>query len=147
MFGLQPLEIILIAIVALFLFGPKKLPEIARSLGQSIREFRASTSQVTEEFRKATSLEPDPPAATHPPMPAPQAVPTSEPVAAIDTQPRIETTTATPAPVVATSEAVAPGAPQPRIETTETPTPATSTPAPVVAEPGTPRPSQEKTTP
>lgn len=34
-------EIILIAVVLVFLFGARKLPELARSIGKSIREFRS----------------------------------------------------------------------------------------------------------
>jgi len=37
-----PVELILILLVVLLLFGAKRLPEIARSLGQSIREFKDS---------------------------------------------------------------------------------------------------------
>lgn len=43
-------EIVLILALALILFGAKKLPELARGLGQGIREFRRSTREVTEEL-------------------------------------------------------------------------------------------------
>jgi sec-independent protein translocase protein TatA len=39
-----PLEIVMILVVALVVFGPKKLPEVGRSLGRGIREFRGSLS-------------------------------------------------------------------------------------------------------
>ena len=37
-----PLELIVVLIIALIVFGPKRLPELGRSLGRGIREFRGS---------------------------------------------------------------------------------------------------------
>lgn len=48
-------ELILVGIVALLVFGPKKLPEISRSLGKCVREFRQAmeeTETVEVEIRK-----------------------------------------------------------------------------------------------
>lgn len=43
MFGnIGPLEIVVVLIIALVVFGPKRLPELGRSLGRGIREFRGS---------------------------------------------------------------------------------------------------------
>jgi sec-independent protein translocase protein TatA len=39
-----PLELIVVLIIALIVFGPKRLPELGRSLGKGIREFRGSVS-------------------------------------------------------------------------------------------------------
>ncbi len=39
-----PLELIVVLIIALVIFGPKRLPELGRSMGKGIREFRASVS-------------------------------------------------------------------------------------------------------
>lgn len=39
-----PLELAIILIIALVIFGPKKLPELGRSMGRGIREFRQSVS-------------------------------------------------------------------------------------------------------
>ena len=39
-----PMELIVVAIIALVVFGPKRLPELGRSLGSGIRGFRASIS-------------------------------------------------------------------------------------------------------
>ncbi|MCG0239514.1 MAG: twin-arginine translocase TatA/TatE family subunit [Firmicutes bacterium] len=41
-------ELLLILLVALLLFGPKKLPELGRSLGQGLREFRRATREIQE---------------------------------------------------------------------------------------------------
>lgn len=50
---LQWPEILIILVVALLLFGPRKLPELARSLGQSVREFKKGTKEIKEEFERA----------------------------------------------------------------------------------------------
>ncbi|WP_042346649.1 twin-arginine translocase TatA/TatE family subunit [Bacillus massiliigorillae] len=41
--------LILILIVALIVFGPKKLPEIGRAFGQTLREFKKSTRELTSD--------------------------------------------------------------------------------------------------
>ena len=48
MFNLGMGEIIVIFIVALFVFGTGKLPEVSRALGKSIREFRKAMNTVVE---------------------------------------------------------------------------------------------------
>jgi sec-independent protein translocase protein TatA len=42
--NIGPLEIIVVLIIALIVFGPKRLPELGRSLGRGIREFRGSVT-------------------------------------------------------------------------------------------------------
>jgi sec-independent protein translocase protein TatA len=42
--NIGPLEIVVLLIIALIVFGPKRLPELGRSLGRGIREFRGSVS-------------------------------------------------------------------------------------------------------
>jgi sec-independent protein translocase protein TatA len=44
-----PMEIILVLIVALVVFGPKKLPDLGHSLGKGIREFKGSVTGETDE--------------------------------------------------------------------------------------------------
>jgi sec-independent protein translocase protein TatB len=52
-FGVGFSEIVLILVVALIIFGPKKLPEIARMLGKALGEFRKAAS----DFKNAIELE------------------------------------------------------------------------------------------
>ncbi len=45
-------EILLILALALILFGPKRLPEIAEAMGKSIRKFKAATRDATDEVKR-----------------------------------------------------------------------------------------------
>jgi len=45
-------ELLLILIVIFFLFGAKKIPDIAKGLGQGIREFRKAAREIHEEVDK-----------------------------------------------------------------------------------------------
>jgi sec-independent protein translocase protein TatA len=49
---LQPTHLLVILAVALFVFGPKKLPELGQGLGKGIRSFRDSMKAATEEPEK-----------------------------------------------------------------------------------------------
>lgn len=46
-------ELILIFLAILLLFGAKKLPELAKGLGQSMKEFRKAQTEIEDEFNKA----------------------------------------------------------------------------------------------
>lgn len=50
-------EILVIAIVALVIFGPNKLPQMGRSVGQAIREFKKATQTLTDEVTRAATEE------------------------------------------------------------------------------------------
>ena len=50
-------EIVLILAVVLILFGAKKLPELARGLGQGIKEFKKATNEVTTELQRAADTD------------------------------------------------------------------------------------------
>jgi len=50
MFGIGMPEMILIAVVALIVLGPKKLPELAKSLGRALREFKKATTELKESI-------------------------------------------------------------------------------------------------
>jgi sec-independent protein translocase protein TatA len=57
-FGIGLPEMALILVVALLVFGPKKLPEIGRSLGKAIRSFQDASKEFESEFkREAQQLE------------------------------------------------------------------------------------------
>ena len=45
-------ELVIIFLVVLLLFGGKKLPELARSLGTGIREFKKASQEVSEEIER-----------------------------------------------------------------------------------------------
>ncbi|MFW5730107.1 MAG: TatA/E family twin arginine-targeting protein translocase [Desulfonatronovibrionaceae bacterium] len=55
MFGIGTTEIVVILVVALLVLGPKKLPEIARSLGKTLAEFR----RVSTDVKRTIELEVD----------------------------------------------------------------------------------------
>jgi sec-independent protein translocase protein TatA len=48
----QPMHLLVILAVALFVFGPKKLPELGKGLGDGIRNFRDSMKQASEAANK-----------------------------------------------------------------------------------------------
>jgi sec-independent protein translocase protein TatA len=60
-------EIVLILAMALLLFGSKKLPELAKGLGQGIKEFKKATREVTDEMHTAMDETPVPPQKKLPP--------------------------------------------------------------------------------
>src|SRR5438045_9015981 len=73
-------ELIIIFVIALIIFGPRKLPELGRSLGKSINEFKKASNELrstleeeinTEEQKdraRAAAAAAAPPAATAPPV-------------------------------------------------------------------------------
>lgn len=67
--GLGGGEMIVIFIVVLLLFGGQRLPELARGLGKSVREFKKATSGVENEIKRVLE-EPPPPPRKYTPPPA-----------------------------------------------------------------------------
>lgn len=53
-------EITIILVVFILLFGAKRLPELARGVGKSIKEFKKATSGLEEEVRNAIEEDPKP---------------------------------------------------------------------------------------
>ncbi|HEX5503025.1 MAG TPA: twin-arginine translocase TatA/TatE family subunit [Thermomicrobiales bacterium] len=70
MFGIGTPELIVILVVALIVFGPQRLPEIAAQVGKAIRDFRQMSSDLTGEFNRTLAFEEAPPAAALDPSPA-----------------------------------------------------------------------------
>ena len=52
MFGIGMPELLLILALALIVLGPKKLPELAKTLGKGLAEFRRATDEIKAEFRQ-----------------------------------------------------------------------------------------------
>ena len=96
--NIGPGELILILIIALVVLGPGKLPDVAASLGKSVREFRKAATDVSD----AAKLDAPAPAPA-PPVQAsvPAATPTADPAPAAPTTapaaPRAEAGSAPPA--------------------------------------------------
>ena len=97
MFGIGAPELVLILIVGLIVFGPGKLPEMGRTLGKGLREFRKASNALTTAINT-----PDPP-------PAPNTAAQPHPAAAPTAQQA--------APVAAEQSAPAPAATSPTAET------------------------------
>ena len=55
-------EITIVIVIFILLFGAKKLPELARGVGKSIKEFKKATSNIEDEVRSAMEEEPQKPA-------------------------------------------------------------------------------------
>ena len=74
-------ELIIILVIALIIFGPRKLPELGRSLGRSINEFKKASNELRSTLEEEIQVEEQrdrvkaaasatPPAATPPPVDA-----------------------------------------------------------------------------
>ena len=63
-------ELVIILVIALIIFGPRKLPELGRSLGKSIGEFKRASNElrstIEEEIRVEETKTTTPPASTAP---------------------------------------------------------------------------------
>lgn len=57
MLGIGMPELIVIAVVALLVVGPKRLPDLAKSLGKGLQEFKKASEGVTESIKE--TLKPD----------------------------------------------------------------------------------------
>jgi sec-independent protein translocase protein TatA len=57
-FGLGMWEIIAILAVVVILFGAKKIPELAKGLGQGIKEFKKASNEATDEIHRAINEPP-----------------------------------------------------------------------------------------
>ena len=67
--GMGPMELMVILVLALIIFGPGKLPEIAGQVGRVVRDFRRMTGDLSSEFNRTLSLEIEERKATQAPAP------------------------------------------------------------------------------
>ncbi len=86
MFGFHAWDLLVVLLIALIIFGPRKLPEIGGAVGKSIREFKKATNEITDQVR----------------APEPKQIPT--PSQANVVTPELKQTVSTPAASVASSE-------------------------------------------
>jgi sec-independent protein translocase protein TatA len=88
-FGLQPMHLLVIAIIALLIFGPKRLPEIGRGIGRAWTEFRKGSRDMAESFREEVNkpLEESDRSMASPPPSSQQAPPAAAPAQAQADQP------------------------------------------------------------
>ena len=96
MFGIGVPELILILVVGLIVFGPGKLPEMGRSLGKGIREFRKASNALTAAIN-----------APEPPPAQPAAAPVAQPAQTVQatTEASAAASTPTAMPTAATAAA------------------------------------------
>jgi sec-independent protein translocase protein TatA len=78
MLNIGPQELLLILIVALLVVGPKRLPELGRTIGKSLRELRRAQDEVQRTLRGALDAQPSS-AARRPTPPSAPASPPAEP--------------------------------------------------------------------
>lgn len=53
MFRLGPMELVLILVIALVIFGPAKLPEIGKAMGKAINEFKSTANGENKDIEQA----------------------------------------------------------------------------------------------
>jgi TatA/E family protein of Tat protein translocase len=106
MFGIGPLELVMILVVALLVFGPKRVPELARTLGRGLAEFRRASSDLRQslaldELQQDLRRDLSPNQTIHRPDPKPDTAPDTAADSTPDTTeaaPESSETTATPTP-------------------------------------------------
>lgn len=72
MFDISPIQILIVLVIALLVFGPKRLPEMGKSIGRGIREFKGAMLD-DEEPRRAPAPRAEEPAPPAPSAPSPAA--------------------------------------------------------------------------
>jgi sec-independent protein translocase protein TatA len=70
--SIGPLEIMVVAVVALIVFGPQRLPEIARSVGRALNELKRQASDIRNEFEAGLDITDEPMGPDEPAKPKPE---------------------------------------------------------------------------
>lgn len=68
-------ELVIIFVIALIIFGPRKLPELGKSLGRSINEFKRASNELKNTLEDEIRVEEQKPAAPRATTPAPAPTP------------------------------------------------------------------------
>lgn len=101
--SLGPAEILVVLVIALLVFGPNKMPDIARQVGKGFREFRRVQQHLKSELRDVVSEFDSPTDATVAQQPAPM-LPPKDDAPAVDA-PASDLPAAPPAPAAETPSA------------------------------------------
>lgn len=106
MFGLSFGEIVIIAVLALLLLGPDRLPDAAKTLGKGLRDLRRATEDIKDQVEREIYLDDTgkkaarpalvPPVPTTPPVPGPAGPP---PAATAENVPGLEAALVDPEPL------------------------------------------------
>jgi sec-independent protein translocase protein TatA len=132
--SLGPAEILVVLVIALLVFGPNKMPDIARQVGKGFREFKRVQQHLKSELRDVVS-EFDAPSSTPSADPVPMLPPKEEPVDSVASD---APASAVPSPAPAESASASASAPP---AATSAEDPAAFTPVEAsTPEPGTPAP-------
>ena len=78
MFNVGPTELMVILVLALIVFGPKKLPEMGKSIGKGLREFQKAKSEIRREISGGLNETPTKEPASAPTDPAATGTPVSD---------------------------------------------------------------------
>ena len=99
MFNIGPLELLVVLIIALIVLGPQRLPEVARSVGRGMREFRSALDHDDEDdYEPEPEPEPEPTSKPEPePKSKPELEPKSKPELEPKSKPELEHAAAAPA--------------------------------------------------
>ncbi len=121
MFGLGVPELIFILVLALLIFGPKRLPEIGRTLGRGMSEFRKASNDLKRTINVELALDEEPQPPVRPYRPNPQ----------LDAlrAPRLPDGSPAPAASVATAPLIAEAEAPDRVADAEAPIPHEDNPA------------------
>ncbi len=129
MFGIGMTELLVILTIGLIVIGPKKLPELARSLAKGLAEFRRASTEMRREFLEvADEARIDSPnrPATEPSPPNASAEPAE---ADASTEPSASTGPAEPKPSTESSASTGPAEPKPSTESSASTGPADPKPS------------------